>query len=58
MKNRDYKKENEKQAINNKMYSVKIPRYLATPLDEKLKKEGLTFSQLVKSAIEKYLKKT
>lgn len=54
---RDYQKEYEKDKKINKVYTVKIPKYQATLLDNKLKKEQKTFTSLVKEAIEKYLKK-
>ena len=54
---RDYKKEVARNKEINKLYTVKVPRYTATLLDEKLKKEKKTFTGLVKEAIEKYLKK-
>lgn len=54
---RDYQKEYENDKKINKVYTVKIPKYQATLLDNKLKKEQKTFTSLVKEAIEKYLKK-
>jgi predicted DNA-binding protein len=54
---RNYSKEYENAKNKNKIYSVKIPKYLSIPLDEKLERENKTFSSLVKEAIEKYLKK-
>lgn len=54
---RDYQKEYENDKKINKVYTVKIPKYQATLLDSKLKKENKTFTSLVKEAIEKYLKK-
>lgn len=54
---RDYQKEYENDKKINKVYTVKIPKYQATLLDGKLKKEQKTFTSLVKEAIEKYLKK-
>lgn len=56
-KKRDYNKEYKTMREKNKYYGVKIPNFLAIPLEEKLKKEGKTFTNLVKEAIEKYLKK-
>ncbi|MBQ8299552.1 MAG: ribbon-helix-helix protein, CopG family [Clostridia bacterium] len=55
---RDYKKEleNEKKII--KRYTVKVPLYMAEAFDEKLKKENKTYTQVLREAIEKYLKKT
>lgn len=54
---RNYNKEweNEKNIV--KRYVVKVPKYMATALDEKLKKENKTYSSLAIEAIEKYLKK-
>ena len=43
--------------IRNKRYSAYIPRFLATPFDEKLKKEEKSFTDWVKENMEKYLKK-
>ena len=43
--------------IRNKRYSAYIPRFLATPFDEKLKKENKTFTNWLKENMEKYLKK-
>ena len=56
-KKRDYQKEYEATKNKNKFYGVKIPLFLAIPLEEKLKKDKKTFTSLVKEAIEKYLKK-
>ena len=55
---RNIKKEYERQKELNKRYVVKVPRFMATALDEKLKKENKTYSSLALEAIEKYLKKT
>ena len=55
---RDYKKEHERTKELNKTYIVKVPTYIAKPFDEKLKNNGLRFSDFVKNAIEKYLKKS
>ena len=54
---RDYAKEREKEKATQKRYTVVIPQYMATALDEKLKKETKTYSEIAKKAIEKYLKK-
>lgn len=54
---RDYAEEHRRNKEINKTYIVKIPRYKANVFDEKLKKDGLRFSDFVKNAIEKYLKK-
>lgn len=54
---RDYKKEREREKQIIKRYTVKVPKYLANALDEKLKKEGKTYSSMALEAIEKYLKK-
>ncbi len=55
---RNIKKEYERQKEINKRYVVKVPKFMATALDEKLKKENKTYSSLALEAIEKYLKKT
>lgn len=54
---RDYKKEQEREKQIIKRYTVKVPKYLANALDEKLKKENRTYSSIALEAIEKYLKK-
>lgn len=54
---RDYKKEQEREKQLIKRYTVKVPKYLANALDEKLKKENRTYSSVAIEAIEKYLKK-
>lgn len=54
---RDYKKEQEREKQTIKRYTVKVPKYLANALDEKLKKENKTYSSIALEAIEKYLKK-
>lgn len=54
---RDYKKEHEREREMYKRYTAKIPLYLANLLDTKLQNEGLTFTEFLKNAIEKYLKK-
>ena len=41
----------------NKFYGAYIPSYLATPFDGKLKKENISYSNFLKSSIEKFLKK-
>lgn len=56
-KERDYKKEQEREKQLIKRYTVKVPKYLANALDEKLKKENRTYSSVAIEAIEKYLKK-
>ena len=56
-KERDYKIEQEREKQIVKRYTVKVPKYLAKALDEKLKKENKTYSSLAIEAIEKYLKK-
>lgn len=56
-KERDYKKEQEREKQTIKRYTVKVPKYLAKALDEKLQKENKTYSSLAIEAIEKYLKK-
>jgi predicted DNA-binding protein len=55
---RDYKKEQEREKEIVKRYIVRVPKYMANALDEKLKKEGRTYSSVALEAIEKYLKKT
>lgn len=54
---RDYKKEQEREKEIVKRYIVRVPKYMANALDEKLKKEGRTYSSVALEAIEKYLKK-
>lgn len=56
-KKRDYKKEQEREKKIVKRYIVRVPKYMANALDEKLKKEGRTYSSIALEAIEKYLKK-
>lgn len=56
-KKRDYKKENEREKQTIKRYTVKVPKYMAKALDEKLQAEGKTYSSIALEAIEKYLKK-
>lgn len=56
-KKRDYKRERELEIKNVKRYTVKVPKYMANALDEKLKKENKTYSSIALEAIEKYLKK-
>lgn len=56
-KKRDYKKEQERERQIVKRYIVRVPKYMANALDEKLKKEGKTYSSIAIEAIEKYLKK-
>ena len=56
-KERNYKKEQEREKQIVKRYTVKVPKYLAKALDEKLKSENKTYSSLALEAIEKYLKK-
>ena len=56
-KERDYRKEQEREKQLIKRYTVKVPKYLANALDEKLKKENRTYSSVAIEAIEKYLKK-
>lgn len=43
--------------IRNKRYSAYISRSLAMPFDEKLKKEGKTFTNWLNDNMEKYMKK-
>jgi predicted DNA-binding protein len=47
--------EEKKQA--SKTYRVRVPIYMATLLDDKLKKDGFTYSKIAREGIEKYLKK-
>lgn len=54
---RNVQKEYERQKELNKVYRVKVPLYISKALDEKLKKEGKTYSDVAREAIEKYLKK-
>ena len=56
-KKRDYKRERELELKSVKRYTVKVPKYMANALDEKLKKESKTYSSIALEAIEKYLKK-
>lgn len=57
MEERNIKQEYERQKELNKRYVVKVPKYMANALDEKLKKDKKTYSSLALEAIEKYLKK-
>lgn len=57
-KKRDYKREQEREKQIVKRYIVRVPKYMANALDEKLKKEGKTYSSIAIEAIEKYLKKS
>lgn len=57
-KKRNIKAEYNRQKELNKRYVVKVPLYKAKALDEKLKKEGKTYSSIAMEAIEKYLKKS
>lgn len=50
-----FKKHNDKQSEKYKHYSVKIPKYQAKILDQKLKENNEKFSNLAKKAIEKYI---
>jgi predicted DNA-binding protein len=54
---RNYKKEREREKEIVKRYIVRVPKYMANALDEKLKKEDKTYSSIALEAIEKYLKK-
>jgi predicted DNA-binding protein len=54
---RNYKKEQEREKEIVKRYIVRVPKYMANALDEKLKKEDKTYSSIALEAIEKYLKK-
>ena len=56
-KNRDYKKDYEKEKNSIKRYTVKVPLYMANALDEKLQRDGKTYSSIALEAIQKYLKK-
>lgn len=56
-KKRDYKHEKELENKIVKRYTVKVPKYMANALDEKLKKEGRTYTSVALEGIEKYLKK-
>lgn len=56
-KHRNYDKEYENEKNTIKRYVVKVPKYMANALDEKLKKDNRTYSSLALEAIEKYLKK-
>lgn len=47
----------EKKEAPSKTYRVRVPMYMAKMLDEKLKKDGLTYSKIAREGIEKYLKK-
>lgn len=47
----------EKKEPASKTYRVRVPMYMANLLDDKLKKDGLTYSQIAREGIEKYLKK-
>lgn len=54
---RNYQKEYENEKTKIKRYTIRVPLYLAKALDEKLTKEGKTYSKIAIEAIEKYLKK-
>ncbi len=54
---RNYNKEYESEKNSIKRYTVKVPKYMAIALDEKLKKEHKTYTSIAIEAIEKYLKK-
>lgn len=54
---RNYKKEQEREKEIVKRYIVRVPKYMANALDEKLKKEDKTYSSIALEAIKKYLKK-
>ena len=54
---RNYKREQEREKEIVKRYTVKVPKYMANALDDKLKKEGRTNSSIAHEASEKYLKK-
>ena len=43
--------------ITLKQYNVYIPLFVATPFDQKLKENGIKFSDWLKESMEKYLKK-
>ncbi len=47
----------EKKEPASKTYRVRVPLYISKSLDEKLKKEGRTYSDVAREGIEKYLKK-
>ena len=49
--------ENKKEPVS-KTYRVRVPMYMANLLDNKLKRDGLTYSEIAREGIEKYLKKT
>lgn len=40
-----------------KVYNAYIPLFVANPFDEKIKKNGLAFTEWLKENMEKYLKK-
>ena len=42
----------------NKRFDAYIPNYIAEPFIEKLKKDGVKYSDWLKNNIEKYLKKS
>ena len=56
MGTRDYKREAERRDETSKRYHLRLPFYIAEPFDKKLKEDGLTFTDFVKNAIDKYLK--
>ena len=51
------KEKHAKRMLENKRYSAFIPLFMSKPFDEKLKADGLTFTNFLKQAIEKYLKR-
>lgn len=54
---RNYTKEYENEKNSIKRYTVRVPLYKAQLLDEKLKRDNLTYSKIALEAIEKYLRK-
>ena len=51
------KEKYEKRIKENKRYNAYIPLFMSKPFDEKLKADGLTFTNFLKQAIEKYIKR-
>ena len=55
---RDYNREYQNEKGKIKRYTIRVPLYQAKALDEKLKKEGKKYSEMMLQAIDKYIKKS
>ena len=51
------KEKYEKRKLENKKYNAYIPLFMSEPFDKKLKENNLTFTDFLKQAIEKFLKR-